>query len=314
MTSPSQDLGQAQPAPHRRGRVTIDNTHAEYQGIFDSAHEYQAFKDRRKLDTSHVRYDECPKTDSEKKYFVKILFEAIRNTTDVKDKLMANGKPGTAVQRMKDGYWPDMFVEEVCWDIIESINKSHCGAELLDSHLGKQAENFGSYDEHFDAIANVCRVHKSTCKNLLDASFINRLVTCPTAEAKSKDANSKINDKRNVQNRLGREAAKRGLKLDALRALLVHDDADDSSSARKRKRKRSAARSPENLLEYPESEQYMPSPVQDASTFLESEQYMPNLGQHAFTVPESEQYVPIPVQDAFEFPEDGERFDDMAAF
>jgi hypothetical protein len=62
----------------------------------------------------------APESDEMKRYWVGRLFEAFKNTVDIKDKNCKNGKPAQSAQRLASNYYPDKEIEIVCWKILVS--------------------------------------------------------------------------------------------------------------------------------------------------------------------------------------------------
>ncbi|KAL3417750.1 hypothetical protein PVAG01_10760 [Phlyctema vagabunda] len=131
------------------------------------------------------KLEECPRSPVEIVKYVARMVAAIKDTSDVIDNPMSNGKPAQAVQKFQEGHYPDMAIEMVAWELVDKMNLRHVGINLIDQHnasKSKRREDYESYDERFESILTTIRTSKAECKNLLDSHHIDRLVEFPRAE------------------------------------------------------------------------------------------------------------------------------------
>jgi hypothetical protein len=66
----------------------------------------------------------APTDDKGKTYWIGRLFNAFKNTVNIKDKECKSGKPAQSAQRLATTYYPDIEIEKVCWQIFVSSNSS----------------------------------------------------------------------------------------------------------------------------------------------------------------------------------------------
>lgn len=107
---------------HRRSRSRSKTPAATYAAKTRTIEQYEKkLKNRRLKDTRHPTTDDgLPKTDAEKVFWVERLVEAINNMTHLLDERAANGNEPQAVARIQTGFYPEAYVEEVCWTLVVS--------------------------------------------------------------------------------------------------------------------------------------------------------------------------------------------------
>jgi len=100
----------------------------KYVGLIKSHAHYLEEKDRRRRDETRGKEGEewgIPKTEEEKRKHVEALFKAFKNLKGIYDQPTAGGHPAQAVARISNGYYPDDYLELVCWDILVSFSSQH---------------------------------------------------------------------------------------------------------------------------------------------------------------------------------------------
>ncbi|RDL39819.1 uncharacterized protein BP5553_04159 [Venustampulla echinocandica] len=205
-------------SPSRRESETGNNSSPTvYRGIIqDATHYYiqrsaRRNREEQKLLDQGVESD-CPEDPAEQRVWIGKLFDAIKNIDGVIDKPCKNGTLAQSVQRIKDNYYSDEAIEIACWNIFLECRQAALGVEMVDPHHQTKREPKNAYPNfaaRMEKVIQVCKTSKATCKQVLDPSFIHRLVDAPTKALKMKESNLKINTQRNIQNEIGRETIKK---------------------------------------------------------------------------------------------------------
>ncbi|KAK2624533.1 hypothetical protein QTJ16_006483 [Diplocarpon rosae] len=169
-----------------------------------------------------------------------LVFDAITCTdpTVIEDKRNKNGKDAQAVVRLKTGFYEPAVIELAAWSIIATTQTASLGVSLIEPHHKGKFEGTDVHQTFFDrldAIIVTLACSKAACKQILDATFLNRLVNAPHSELKLKMGNSIINGRRNVQNSTGR-AVKALWGDDEAIARLIRTKQEDAEKEAKLKR------------------------------------------------------------------------------
>jgi hypothetical protein len=98
----------------------------KYSGLIKSHSDYLVEKDRRRVEETRDKTGDewnMPKNPEEMRKHVESLFNAIKNLTGIYDQPTASKHPAQAVARIKNGYYPDDYLELVCWEILVSLQR-----------------------------------------------------------------------------------------------------------------------------------------------------------------------------------------------
>ncbi|PVH87455.1 hypothetical protein DL98DRAFT_649106 [Cadophora sp. DSE1049] len=244
-----------------------NNNLSKYQGIIKSEGDYKALLAKRaklaKDSVSRGRQDTCPTQNDEILEYINELFDAIMNTDDIVDKKAQDGRKAQAARRLDDNYYSAEVVEIVCWEIFFKCRQACKGIRLVDAyHKTKREGNdvHETFKERWNAIIKACQHSKAVCKQVLDPSYLDRLVDAPEAQFQMKLNNKKINAERDKQNRLGRMAIKNGVSLNDIPGMLKEEEAEDSvvTPSKRPARQRGSAvrrRTPKQVkYEYPDED------------------------------------------------------------
>lgn len=97
----------------------------KYSGLIKDLEHYKTEKDRRRREETAGKEGKewnMPDSDAEMRKHVESLFNAIKNLKGIYDQPTASNHPAQAVARIKNGYYPDDYLEMVCWDILVSLS------------------------------------------------------------------------------------------------------------------------------------------------------------------------------------------------
>ncbi|CZT45361.1 uncharacterized protein RSE6_05665 [Rhynchosporium secalis] len=206
-------------APHP---VTSNSVPVKYEAIIKGEKEFNALVTQRAKDLQKVAdgiENTCPTTDDDKRAYIEKLFDAIMHTNQIVDKEACDGRKAQAARRLEDGYYMPKVVEFACWQIFAKCKAAANGNTLVAPHHKCKSEGHQhhiSFKDRWDSIVLACQHSKAVCKQVLDPSYLDRLVDAPDAQFKMKLNNKKINGERDKQNKLGRAAMNAGVKVDDL--------------------------------------------------------------------------------------------------
>jgi hypothetical protein len=96
----------------------------KYSGLIKNHADYLNEKDRRRRDETANKTGaewNIPTKPEEMRKHVESLFNAIKNLKGIYDQPTAGGHPAQAVARIRNGYYPDDYLELVCWEILVSL-------------------------------------------------------------------------------------------------------------------------------------------------------------------------------------------------
>lgn len=99
----------------------------KFAGRIKSPEDYVREKDRRRRDDLKGKDGSewnMPKDDPEMRAHVESLFKAIKNLKGIFDQPTASGHPAQAVARIRNGYYPDDYLERACWEILVSLQSN----------------------------------------------------------------------------------------------------------------------------------------------------------------------------------------------
>ncbi|KAG4435501.1 hypothetical protein IFR05_009000 [Cadophora sp. M221] len=189
-----------------------------------------------------------PHTDEEHLECIGILYNAIMNTEDIVDKPAQDGRKAQAARRIDDDFYPAGAIEYACWEILRKCKQASRDVTLVEAYHGAKHEgkaDHPTFKSRWTAIIEACQKSKAVCKQILDPSYIDRLVDAPHAQYKMKLNNKKINAERDKQNKLGRIAINAGVSLGDL-PIIVKQEEDERMVVTPSKRSGSSRRQSAN--------------------------------------------------------------------
>ncbi|KAH9220109.1 hypothetical protein DL95DRAFT_456643 [Leptodontidium sp. 2 PMI_412] len=168
-----------------------------------------------------------PHTDEENLECIGSLYNAIMNTEGIVDKPAQDGRKAQAARRLDDDFYPSTEVEFACWEVLRKCKQASRGVTLVQAHHGAKHEgkvDHPTFKSRWTAIIEACQSSKAVCKQVLDPSYVDRLVDAPHAQFKMKLNNKKINAERDKQNKLGRLAINAGVSSGDLPVVVKQED------------------------------------------------------------------------------------------
>ncbi|KAK6579703.1 hypothetical protein PZA11_007939 [Diplocarpon coronariae] len=234
----------------------------QYQPLLTSAVDYQKAANKR-VDEDIMAvmaadgfFDTSPRLE-EMPRLVALVCDAITCTdpTVIKDKRNKNGKDAQAVTRLKMGFYKPAVIEIAAWSVVQATQTASLGVSLIEPHHKGKFEGTDVHQTFFDrldAVIVTLACSKAACKQILDASFLDRLVNAPNSELKLKMGNSIINGRRNIQNSTGRAVKALWGDDDAI-ARLIRTKQEDSEREARFKQDADAETGAAVTFEYPSS-------------------------------------------------------------
>ncbi|KAL2070601.1 hypothetical protein VTL71DRAFT_13627 [Oculimacula yallundae] len=202
---------------HSIQTISSSSTPAKYQAIITSENDFERLSTKRLQEAQKTVKgfkDTSPVNENQKLECIRDLFDAIMHTIDIVDKPAYDGRKAQAARRIDMGYYKPAVIETACWEIFKKCKVASSGHRLVAPyHKCKQEgkDYHEDFMERWTAIIAACKNSKAVCKQVLDPSYMDRLVDAPAAQFKMKLNNKKINAERDFQNKLGRQAINAGI-------------------------------------------------------------------------------------------------------
>ena len=179
---------------------------------------------------------------------VKKLFEAMVNLDDIIDKpaqpraLRQNHPelprhhpehpdPNLTYNSRVKGVWEvsDVQLELLAWELLFRIRDAQAGVLHLDPwHADDhwQYSHYPNFMARFDACCYALRTSKAIVHNLTEAPYLARSAFAPEAEVKRKRTNNQGNERKGIQQRIGKRVQERGQSADVAADALADENND----------------------------------------------------------------------------------------
>ncbi|KAI1762215.1 hypothetical protein GGR53DRAFT_468506 [Hypoxylon sp. FL1150] len=188
----------------------MSSTTGSYRGfIRDQEHRrtvYRAYLE--KYNSEGGNCNDYPRDKNVERGLVSMLFTAAMDSTTAIE-------PATSqsIGRLSKGDWGDLAIEHQMWAVLEATQQAQLGVCSIPPWSASKVQPYKEYPsfmERFEAVKESLQLSKDiTVSVLKDPIYVHRLAWNPKSELDVKVSNRKVNKKKNENQKLAQEVARR---------------------------------------------------------------------------------------------------------